>query len=86
MVHRAIQHHGKAVLARKSYVTVGFQLGIRGPKARVVGVRCAQALLASGPLPPVLGRIACGVTVSIGKLGLKPVDLSCELGYALLEL
>jgi hypothetical protein len=69
MINGAIQHHGKAVLARKSYVSVGLQLGIGGAKVRVGGVRGAQADLAYGPLSPLLSRSPCGVTVGTGKLG-----------------
>jgi hypothetical protein len=86
MVDGAIQHHGKAVLARKSDVPARFQLGVGSAKVRVVSACGTQAYLAGRPLSPVMRRIASGVTVSIGKLGLEPVHLSREFGYASFEL
>jgi hypothetical protein len=86
MVDGAIQHHGKAVLARESYVPVGFQLRVGGAKVSVVSVRGTQAVLAGRPLSPVMRRIAGGAAVRIGKLGLQPIHLGRELGYAPFEL
>jgi hypothetical protein len=85
MVNCAIQHHGKAVLARKSDVSAGFQLGVSSAKARVVSACGTQAYLAGGPLSPVMRRIAGGAAGRIGKLGPQPIHLSREFGYAPFE-